>query len=441
MKHLLFIHTAGDPRDYVERLRNLGFRSSLIKMSPVDADRLCFDRVFDLDYQEDLDAAMACARRLHGQDPIDGVLSFSESGVIAASMAAAELGLPGNHPRAALRARNKYLMRSVLRQAGIDSPPFHLVRTAGEIVHCLAGMNQPMVLKPLSGSSSYGVIRLNPQDGLDTIDAHLQAVQTYIREYRRKNPQYPFEFWLPEAGRGILAEDVYQPEDTFLLEGFLPGRQVSVDGMVCDGQVSCFGVIEVERIRDTDYFLEYEEWMPTRLGPDVERRIKAVVVRAVHAIGLTRSCFHCELKVDGDRIAVLEIAARRGADNIADFIRRLFAVDIYAENARLAVGEQRLHPEGRCRGAMKMRYFIPATSGRLAGVEGVDEVRADPRVSELVLEFEPGDTVLKPPAGFEFLGYLSVLASSLEEADAVLEELYPRVRFHIAPQAGDPESP
>lgn len=433
MKHLLFVHTAGDPRSFVSRLFDHGYRSSLVKRRPTTADYECFGCVVDLDYQEDLEGVLAWARLLHAEDPIDGVISFSESGVLGASILADQLGLPGNPPRSALRARNKYLMRRALQQAGLPVPSFRLVRDAGQIHQALRREKRPMVLKPLSGSSSYGVVRLHPDATVEEIAVHVEAVLSYIRTYRIENPQYPFEFWLPQTGYGIPKEDVCDPEADLLLEGFIGGRQVSVDGIVSRGRVSCLGFIEIERIKDTSYFMEYEEWMPTRLGEACERNIQSVVERAVHALGLVDSCFHCELKVDRDGIYVLEIAARRGADNISEFLRHLAGVDIYEEGARLAIGEYRVYPPVTYRGAMKMRYFLPLTTGILTAVEGAEEVRRDPRTRELVLEFNPGDLVLTPPHGFEFLGYLSVFAPTPSEADEALEELYTQVRFHMAP--------
>ena len=440
-RHVLIIHTAGDPRPYIQRLRRLGFRFSLIKKKPTAEDWACFDRVIDQDYQEDLSRTLEQVRQLHAEDPVHGVLSFSESGVIVCSLVAAFLGLPGNPPRAALRARNKYLMRQALQQAGLASPPFHLVRSAGEVHHLLQQHGAPMVIKPISGSSSYGVIRLEPGDPLPDIEAHLEAVRTYIQTYGEQNPRYPFEFWLPPVGKGIPPEDVFDPAEVFLLEGFIKGQQVSVDGLVCDGQVTCLGVIEIERIKDADYFLEYEEWMPTRLGPATEAQIKQVVVQAVQALGLQRSCFHCELKVGPEGIFVLELAARRGADNISDFLQKVLGVDIYEEGVRLAVGEDRTRADLPPRGSMKMRYFLPEISGTLLKVEGARAMQEDPRVSELELEFAPGDEILTPPDGFEFLGYLSVFGPTPEAAAATLEELYPRVRFHIAPTASPTENP
>lgn len=435
-RHVLVVHSAGDLA-YLERLRPAGFRFTLMKKCPTEEDHRHFDTVIDWDYQESVAGTVERARSLHQADPLAGVTSFSESGVIMASILALELGLPGNPPAAALRARNKYLMRRAFAAAGMVNPDFCLVRSAEEIITRVRDAGAPMVLKPLSGSSSYGVVKVSPGDTREQIAAHLEEVRQYILSYRQENPQYPFEFWLPEAGYGIAPEEVADPAEVFLLEGFLSGRQVSVDGFVAAGRITCLGAIEIERIRNSEYFLEYEEWMPTRLGAAAEAEIAATAARAVEALGLRNCCFHCEMKVEDGAIAVLELAARRGADNIADFVRRLYGVDVYEEGVLLAVGEGRSHSDPQPRGAMKMRYFLPETAGELAAIEGVESVRADPRVSELELEFAPGDRILMPPDGYEFLGYVSVFAASPEAADVALEEVYGQVRFLILAPGAD----
>lgn len=427
------MHTAVDPESYTQAQASKGFRFTLIKKCPTDRDRVCFDRIITCDYEADLNGALKIIRQVHAQDPIHGVASFSETGVIVAAIIARNLGLPGNQPGAALLARNKYLMRCAFQKAGLPVPEFHLVHNAETIHHLVTRNNQPMVLKPISGSSSYGVIRIDPTDSIEEIANHLDAIQTYIGTYRDQNPQYPFEFWLPQAGYGIATSDVMDPETDFLLEGFIGGQQVSVDGIVSGGCVSCFGVIEIERIKNTDYFLEYEEWMPTKMGTDRETDIKHTVELTVAALGLTNSCFHCELKVSDAGIFVIEIAARRGADNISDFLKRVMHIDIYEEGLRLAVGESRIYANRPYHGAMHMRYFLPPMSGKLVAIKGEEEVRQDPRVSELDFEFSPGDHILAPPQGYEFLGYISVFEQTPEATTRALEELHAHIQFHIVP--------
>jgi biotin carboxylase len=434
LKHILIVHTAIDPEPYtLDQIAN-GFRFSLLKKQPDARDEACFDRILTCDFETHFDRALAQVRQLHAEDPIDGVTSFSETGVLMASFVARDLGLPCNLPDAALRARNKYLMRRALQEAHLPVPEFHLVHTAASILALVSSRQAPMVLKPLSGSSSYGVIRIDPGDCLEEIEAHLVAVQSYIRSYRKNYPQYPFEFWLPKAGHGISASDVMNPETDFLLEGFIDGQQISVDGIVSGSEVSCFGVIEIERIKDTDYFLEFEEWMPSHLGDEAEDRIRATVRQAVRALGLTDSCFHCELKINEKGIFVIEIAARRGADNITDFLKRVMGVNIYEEGLRIATGERRFYGDQPYQGAMHMRYFLPESSGNLLAIHGIESVRTDPRLCELHFEFSPGATVLAPPHGYEFLGYLSVFGRTLPDAHEALEKLYPQIKFEIDTQ-------
>lgn len=433
MTHVLVVHSAGD-LTWLARLRVAGYRFTLIKKQPTDADRQAFDEVIDHDPQLDTDQTLALVDALHASDPIRGVLSFSESGVIMAAIIAARLQLPGHPPAAALRSRDKVLMRQAMKDAGLHSPSFHRVQTPEEVIAHLRLHKAPMVLKPISGSSSYGVTRLSDSDTAADIETKLGELRRYIADYRRCNPQYPFEFWLPGEGHGIPASDVHNPEIDFLLEGFIAGQQVSVDGFVADGRVTPCGVIEIERIRDPRYFLEYEEWMPSRYSAALEARIQDVASDAVLALGLRNGAFHCELKVEDGECTVVEVAARRGADNIADFLQTVMDVDIYAEAVRIACGEPPVaqHPQPGCH--MKMRYFLPDTAGQLVAIEGDGRIAADPRVSELVFECDPGDEILMPPEGFEFLGYVSVRGDSAASAAAALEEVYPRVHFLVLPR-------
>ena len=180
-RHVLIVHSAGD-LGYLERLRSAGFRFTLMKKRPTEDDRRHFDAVIDWDYQEGVTESVDRIRRLHLDDPIAGVTSFSESGVVMAAILAGELGLPGNAPAAALRARNKYLMRRGFEAEGMANPPFFLVRTAEEIHAHVRAAGAPMVLKPISGSSSYGVIKVNPGDELGEIAREVNEITARLHE-------------------------------------------------------------------------------------------------------------------------------------------------------------------------------------------------------------------------------------------------------------------
>src|SRR5262245_5818109 len=58
-----------------------------------------------------IDEMTAEASAWHAEEQFDGVITFSEAGVIAAAAIAEKLGLPGIGVEAAVHSRNKMLMR------------------------------------------------------------------------------------------------------------------------------------------------------------------------------------------------------------------------------------------------------------------------------------------------------------------------------------------
>ncbi|MBN1586057.1 MAG: ATP-grasp domain-containing protein [Candidatus Omnitrophica bacterium] len=428
--HLLVVHTHADPRSYLPALQAQGYRFTLLKKNPSKEDWECFDRVIRIDFQDSWEEVLSQAGKLHSQDPLSGTLSFSESGVLVASLLAAALGLGGNDPHAVLCTRNKYLMRKTLESAGLRMPPYRLVSSAKAIFEALRGHGQPMVLKPISGSSSYGVVRLNPDITLQEATEVWEEVSSYIRTYPAKYAEYPYEFWLPPRLEGLLEWEAMDPAEHLMLEGFVEGAQVSVDGFVVDQDVKIFAVVDVERQAHEKWFLEYQEWTPSRLPRPVQDQILQCVENTVRSLGLTRSMFHCELKVDSQGPVVLEIAGRQGADNISRFISHTCGINPYLIGAELAQG---LKPQNqiRPRGAMKMRYFLPEQTGVLRGISGQKKVSEHPNVDELYFEFNTGEKIQSPPESYEFLGYISVKGDSAEQVDRVLDELYPQIQFQV----------
>ena len=63
----------------------------------------------------------------------DGVLTFSESAVMAVATVADALGLAGVGVQTARTSRNKFLMRQAHERAGIPRPRFRLVQSWSDV--------------------------------------------------------------------------------------------------------------------------------------------------------------------------------------------------------------------------------------------------------------------------------------------------------------------
>src|SRR6266478_2609914 len=99
-------------------------------------------------------------------EDFDGVLSFSESAVVAVAMVAEALGLPGVGEQTARTSRNKFLMRQAHERADIPRPRFRLVPDLAAALAAAGDFGYPVILKPTLGAASNFVFRLNGPDDL-----------------------------------------------------------------------------------------------------------------------------------------------------------------------------------------------------------------------------------------------------------------------------------
>lgn len=84
---------------------------------------------------------------------------------MAARLCAA-LGYPGNTVDAVAKARNKDLTRQALRDAGIPTPGHMLITSPEQLETAAQVVGFPAVLKPVGGSESIGVVRVDSVDDL-----------------------------------------------------------------------------------------------------------------------------------------------------------------------------------------------------------------------------------------------------------------------------------
>jgi biotin carboxylase len=103
-------------------------------------------------------------------DRPDALLSNSDHLQTQAALAANYFDLPAKDWRAAIRARDKGLMRTTLRAAGLDDTPFVRLRPGdppGLIEGLLDGLRYPGVLKPAEGVASEDVVLVRNAEDLE----------------------------------------------------------------------------------------------------------------------------------------------------------------------------------------------------------------------------------------------------------------------------------
>ena len=145
----------------------------------------------------------------------------------------------------------------------------------------------PCVVKPVSLSGSRGVIRADD-------DAEVLAAARKIR--------------------GILADAGRPRGEPIVIEEFVPGWELSIDGLLTEGALAVTAIFDKPDMPDGPTFEETMLVTPSRLAAPLLARACRRAEQAATALGLRYGPIHAELRIDtregGERLAMLELAAR-----------------------------------------------------------------------------------------------------------------------------------
>ena len=214
---------------------------------------------------------------LHERSPIDAVVAVDDRGVEIAALAGERLGLTHTDPQAVAATRDKSLMRELLMGTAVRQPAFAIARTADDVPLKANAVGYPIVVKPTTLSGSRGVIRA------DDVTAARDAARRIRAFY----------------------------DGPILVEEYVPGVEVAVEALARGAAgFDVLAVFDKPDPLEGPYFEETIYVTPSRLPDDVVTRVSHFTALAARAIGIVDGPVHAELRIDGSRVWLIEIAAR-----------------------------------------------------------------------------------------------------------------------------------
>jgi biotin carboxylase len=395
--------------DFLAAARELGVTVTVASERRAAMSAAMGERALTLRLSDPAVAAEQIAERAR-ETPFAAVVGVDDQGVMAAALGAERLGLSHNPPEAVARTRDKAAMRRALAKAGVPQPRFAVLPSGADVVAVAHEVGLPCVIKPLGLSGSRGVIRANDAE---------QAC------------------WTVERVRGILAAAQQSPEAPLLLESYVPGTEVALEGLLRGGRLEVLAVFDKPDPLEGPYFEETLYVTPSRLPADVLAEVEAVTARAAQALGLREGPVHAELRVDGERVCVLELASR----SIGGLCSRAlqFGAGVSLEQVILghALGLRLEHLARESTAAGVMMIPIPG-AGVLRAVEGQQEARAVEGIRGLEITISRGRRVVPLPEGDRYLGFMFARAASPDAVERSLRTAHARLRIRIEPHAPEP---
>ncbi|WP_328537540.1 ATP-grasp domain-containing protein [Streptomyces sp. NBC_00344] len=333
---------------------------------------------------------------IHRDTPFSAVLSLTEQGLLPAARIAEALGIPGMSSEVVSRTRDKFAMRTWLRDKAFSTVPCQVVRDADGIRNFAAEHGYPVIVKPRHGQGS-------------------ESVACFRR-----------------------AGDVVMPPETldeYIAEPFLPGAEFSVEAFSCAGEHHALAITGKFTHDDdpANPFVEVGHVVPAPLEPGAAAAIREYVAEFLDVMGITDGCSHTELRLTPSGPEVIETHTRVGGDSIATLVRQATGHDLLDLAVRWALDRVGPHEtDHTAPGAAAIRFFTPPP-GRVAKVTGVQRWQGLPGILKLHLPVQAGDRIHPIRNSGTRVGYVLAAASTAAQAMEKCRKVMAGVRIDVSP--------
>lgn len=319
----------------------------------------------------------------------------SDIAVTTVAYVAEQLGLPGIGQEKASLFTNKFQMRCFLREQGFPIyPEFALCHRPKEAAAFAEHLGCRTIMKPLDSQSSRAVYIIDSA----------RDIHHHFRETAESS------------------SDRY----SVLIERYIEGTEFTVDGIMVGGHHHTLAISEKKHYPynpniASELFFSYDN---PRFDYDQLRKLND---RLVELAGLPFGLTHVEYKYENGQFYLIEAAARGGGTRISsDIVPLLTGIDTYQYLIWEALGEKEKlqdfrapRPYGRC---AVLKFLDIEDDGRVVKeIRGEQEIRENPQVLELHLEFAPGDRVYRANDDRSRVGFYIASAGSREELLKLME--------------------
>lgn len=370
------------------------------------------DQAIAVHFESPEAAAYTVMESVHGQN-VAGILALGDRPAAAAAYAARGLGIHYNHPAAVEACRSKLRMREVFRDAGLRVPWFRNLSIDPAPEPDLLGISYPCVLKPLSLSASQGVVRANNRQEFIAAAARIRRLLQSPEILASREPHL----------------------DQMLVEGYIPGQEVAVEGLLRDGDLKILAIFDKPDPLEGPYFEETIYVTPSRLPESVLLAIERCARDAVRALGLSHGPIHAEFRINDDGVWPLEVAPRPIGGLCARSLR--FCLDKASDpigleellvRHALELTGWNVPRESIASGVM----MIPVPkSGILQAVSGEEAARSIPRITDLAITARLHDSIAAWPEGSSYLGFIFARGETSREVEQALRTAHQRLSFTI----------
>ena len=321
-------------------------------------------------------AAVAAAREVAAREDVRGVLCYDEALILPAAHVAEALDLPGARVGPVQACRDKHTTRVLAAQEGVPQPRSVLVRDLAGARAAAEEIGYPLVLKPRGLGASRGVVKVDWPADLDEGFAACSVAS------------YP--------GVPVYVQSV-------LVEEFVGGPEISIDGYVFDGAYHPLFVGH-KQVGLAPFFEETGHVVQADDPLLADPALLALLHDTHRALGIRQMFTHTEVKLTPHGPRLVEVNGRLGGDLIPYLGKLATGIDPGIVAVDVATGRRPAVAATVARTAA-VRFLYPPYDCRVEAVEGAEQAWSsgvpEGVGDELVRVFVESGTELRlPPEGY-----------------------------------------
>lgn len=306
------------------------------------ADKFCRESTLDI----------PAITRVAKEEKVDFLITCcTDQALLTVAKVSEELGLPCYIDyQTGLNVTNKQYMKQVFNR--FDIPTAKHVIMAAYSQDQLAGLQFPLIVKPVDCNSSKGVKRCETHEQLKV------AVETAI---------------------------CYSRTNTAIVEEFIDGEELSADVYVEGGTAHLLSVSSLDKIANNDKFVIFRGRYSAEVVERVHDLVQGIAQKIADAFQLKNSPMLIQMITDGKRAAVLEFSARTGGGVKYMLIKKASGFDVISAVIDLTLGKRphvdKVTPENK----FIANEFIYCSPGIFDQLENFDALKKQGIISEYSL--------------------------------------------------------
>ena len=328
---------------------------------------------------------------------LKAVLGVDEESIVLAARLSEVLGLVHNAIESVELTKDKFLMRNALKDAGRKSPWFKRFSVHQVPQELVNEISFPSILKPTFLSASQGVVRADNN-------------KEFIK------------------GTNMLVELLAQKEikrqggdqaNWFLVEEFIPGKEVSLEGIVSNGKLKELAIFDKPETLDGPTFPETILITPSLLDKDLQESLFETGQTGLKALGIIKGPVHIEFRINKNGVFILECAARSIGGLCTKVLEFKGGMSLEELILRSALGRniEKTNFSGTVKGVMMMPIN---NKGILREIRGTEAALAVKGITELQITIKSGGILEPLPEGGRYLGFIFAEG---KDQDSVLKNL------------------